>query len=234
MKKSTQLLLAGASVAFALNANATPVVTTHTTPTLQSATVTDLESFDDGVTTLDLTKFNTTLGVLKSVKVELFTDFTGTIKVENLSTTSSLKYTQWVGSSVTLTVLPGSSLTADKPVSQLIDLGKYDGATNYAGLSGTAVGFSANGYQSVVYTDSDILNAFSGAGALVADVSGATSSWGALPNGNQKNSIPTQIDTYAKVTYTYEVTAVPEPETYAMLLAGLGLMGVVARRRKSA
>ena len=29
------------------------------------------------------------------------------------------------------------------------------------------------------------------------------------------------------------VTPVPEPETYAMLLAGLGLMGAVARRRKS-
>jgi hypothetical protein len=29
------------------------------------------------------------------------------------------------------------------------------------------------------------------------------------------------------------VTAVPEPETYALLLAGLGVMGVVARRRKS-
>ena len=28
------------------------------------------------------------------------------------------------------------------------------------------------------------------------------------------------------------VAAVPEPETYAMLLAGLGLMGVIARRRK--
>ena len=28
------------------------------------------------------------------------------------------------------------------------------------------------------------------------------------------------------------MTAVPEPETYAMLLAGLGLMGFVARRRK--
>jgi hypothetical protein len=25
---------------------------------------------------------------------------------------------------------------------------------------------------------------------------------------------------------------IPEPETYAMLLAGLGLLGVVARRRK--
>ena len=32
----------------------------------------------------------------------------------------------------------------------------------------------------------------------------------------------------------YSVTAVPEPETYAMLLAGLGLMGAVARRRRQA
>ena len=30
------------------------------------------------------------------------------------------------------------------------------------------------------------------------------------------------------------VAAVPEPETYAMLVAGLGLMGAVARRRKAA
>ena len=30
----------------------------------------------------------------------------------------------------------------------------------------------------------------------------------------------------------YAVAAVPEPETYAMLIAGLGLMGFVARRKK--
>ena len=29
----------------------------------------------------------------------------------------------------------------------------------------------------------------------------------------------------------YQVTPVPEPETYAMLLAGLGVMGAIARRR---
>jgi len=32
----------------------------------------------------------------------------------------------------------------------------------------------------------------------------------------------------------YLISPVPEPETYAMLLAGLGLMGFVARRRRSA
>ena len=28
------------------------------------------------------------------------------------------------------------------------------------------------------------------------------------------------------------LAAIPEPETYAMLLAGLGLLGFIARRRK--
>ena len=34
--------------------------------------------------------------------------------------------------------------------------------------------------------------------------------------------------------YAVAISAVPEPETYAMMLAGLGLMGFVARRRRNA
>ena len=36
----------------------------------------------------------------------------------------------------------------------------------------------------------------------------------------------------SNLTTSNPVSAVPEPETYAMLLAGLGVMGAVARRRK--
>ena len=34
--------------------------------------------------------------------------------------------------------------------------------------------------------------------------------------------------------YATSITAVPDPETYAMMLAGLGLLGFAARRRKQA
>ena len=58
------------------------------------------------------------------------------------------------------------------------------------------------------------------AGAYYFDVAGtATGGLAAAYNGS--------VDTVASTT-----PSVPEPETYAMMLAGLGLMGFVARRRR--
>ncbi len=57
-----------------------------------------------------------------------------------------------------------------------------------------------------------------------------------LPDGTWKytqtwTSASTPTDTITSFR-DFTVVAIPEPETYAMMLAGLGLMGFVARRRK--
>lgn len=50
--------------------------------------------------------------------------------------------------------------------------------------------------------------------------------------GRQGHTGPTSMF-YGMAVRTGDVAAVPEPETYAMLLAGLGLIGAVARRHRS-
>ncbi len=57
-----------------------------------------------------------------------------------------------------------------------------------------------------------------------------------LPNGNWKythtwTNVSDSFDTVSG-SVNFTVAAIPEPETYAMMLAGLGLMGFMARRRK--
>lgn len=63
----------------------------------------------------------------------------------------------------------------------------------------------------------------------------AAGTYSLIVGGNDYNA---QLDTAAPnfgksygMTVTLGVAAVPEPETYAMLLAGLGLIGGIARRR---
>ena len=58
-----------------------------------------------------------------------------------------------------------------------------------------------------------------------------------LGNGSGTNTLKFKAagtsDSYGGSLDNISVTAVPEPETSAMLLAGLGLLAAVARRRKT-
>ena len=99
-------------------------------------------------------------------------------------------------------------------------------AVTYHGLSITMsdVGSFSNGVASVTDWDSNPYSLLAGTNIGDGDNTIALAyKLGDIAAGKQ-----------ATVSYVYDLAApVPEPETYAMLLAGLGLMGAIARRRNN-
>lgn len=123
--------------------------------------------------------------------------------------------------------------------------------TNWFGGSvpaGLAVGYySGSGIG--LSTSSDALNIFNASGALQAKVtfgaSDSSSPYQSFDNAaGLNNTAVSQLsvvgingafvaaNSASEIGSPGSIAAVPEPETYAMLLAGLGLIGAVARKRQ--
>jgi hypothetical protein len=223
MKKLTQIALAVAALGAAVDASAAVQTYTVDSNVLASA---------KGVTAgLDFAKFDATLGTLQSVQVELFSNLGTTVKVENTSTSSAASIKSTANSVLTFT-LSDVSQTLNASAAHTFAASVYDGDSLYGGTSGETFSFASPFSSSATYTSAANLALFSGAGTAHAGLTGTSSSTIDGISGNTRSLVLPSYSGYAKVTYTY-ATAVPEPETYAMLLAGLGLVGAIARRRKS-
>lgn len=130
---------------------------------------------------------------------------------------------------------PGSLTSLTSGLSSLpvaIDVGSNDIEINYS-AGGVAAPGGFNGY---VFT-------FANAPTITGVTLDSRSSSGYTPtltfSGNQVfvneaglTLTPTTMGLFDVTTATTPPPPVPEPETYAMLLAGLGLLGWTARRRR--
>jgi len=151
----------------------------------------------------------------------------------------------WVVSDGTVDIIPvGTQFDFLPGNGNYVDL---DGSTGNAGLFTNSVSLMAGN----TYTLSFDLAGNARGGSETVDVFFGTSSSTLVLNQNdpfQTYSLSFSAITSGVVSFGFQnqggnnigalldnvtVAAVPEPDTYAMVLAGLGLMGFVARRRKS-
>jgi hypothetical protein len=114
----------------------------------------------------------------------------------------------------------GTSISAQVNSAGLISF-KFEGDAGKFAVNGPTSGWAGGTSIGLIGTN---LQVTSGGGqGTYAYVLGYNDSAGSSTLGDWDDFV---------VGVNFRVSAIPEPETYAMLLAGLGLLGFVARRRK--
>ncbi len=129
----------------------------------------------------------------------------------------------------------GVSQTVGTTIGNRYQLSYFVGNTTGGGIFGTTstVNVSVNGVPTFSDTNSTVSPAAQNWQQFTHTfVATGASTILALLNGDPVSDNNNGLDNVVLLDLGPAVGAVPEPETYAMLLAGLGLLGFVARRKK--
>ena len=141
------------------------------------------------------------------------------------------------------TVGTGSTALTNSQVKNMANINSFVVASEIQGTHSTVVD-GANFSDSVTaYQGTNVGNNWAGAvgfnsTAAIGSAVDFYSFQGVAASGRTAGAAAADVMAFAGAfsqgadgTLTYTVAAVPEPETYAMLLAGLGLVGAIARKR---
>jgi hypothetical protein len=147
-----------------------------------------------------------------------------------------------IGAGKSVVFLEGTATGTTDATIDAAFLNAWFGSNVPAGLTIGNYGGSGVGLS----TTSDAVNIYNASGALQANVSFGAASAGTFDNAaGLNNGILTQKSVVGTNGAFYSlaggeigspglVAAVPEPETYALMLAGLGLLGFMFRNKESA
>ena len=211
------------------------LVTAHAATS--SSTYLLAEDLTDWSSSLDLIQFNPALGTLNSVTIALSATLAGSGGVENKQSLQPGTFVVQLDGNLKLDAATAGALVSFSRslVNQTVTLAKYDRITDMAGSSGAHWAYSVQGSQSRSFTDEVQLAAFTGTGTVNAALSADAVSLIGGPSSRYAN-FDTTVSSRVTVSYDFTqaaVNAVPEPGTWALMAAGLGMVLMLASRRRA-
>ena len=209
-------------------------------PAVNAATITQSESFasqgTDWALSASFDQFDSSLGTLDSVVFDLTGNVTGTASAEQLGGASDV--TLELDATITSDLAGFGELGVVIPAaSDTIALDAFDGEFDFDGPSG--VTFSdLSGSDTISNTFTSGLAPFIGTGSFVVPTSAEGGS-GTSGSGNVVTQFSSSASADLTLTYNYTessdvVSPVPLPAAGWAMIAALGALGAVARRRTKA
>lgn len=205
---------------------AAPVTAAHAATVVHSSTV-DRQTTDIHSDYLTLSGFDSTLGTLTGVQIDYGFDLDSEGHFINNGITDA---------TFNFTANYDIIFTFDGPdsIAGTNALNFNSGELSYSGL---AVGDRVD-FGPFVVSDSATLNPTELSQFIDTDFSYKLDTWTGMRmvggGGNIYQSMRTYGEGFVQVTYTYDAApGIPEPATWAFMIAGFGAVGVAMRRRRS-